>query len=302
MLPRRRAGSSYAHVETTDIALPLCQERSRIIAQRIQFSRQWTCLFTVAIVLNGILLLWTVLEATTEVGDVVDPPVKRAVFCAFDSVVTAFVLAEVSLNWMTQGAAIFCSQCSNWVDGFVAALSMAALGMALAGPAAKLEEDEEVEAVVMLVRYVAQLLRLGVVVRSARRQARKNRLDVDLTFVEIDPLSDEDPLRDGMPASARRALQRPMGMAGIQQYPAACSMKKSRSMPSLPSPRQLQAFWRPGPAQRREATGGGNHVSEPSPTSPTSEVASDLFARPTLDPPQTWRRDPVNPAVPPRDD
>ena len=152
----------------------------------------------------------------------------------------------------------------------------------------------------MLVRYVAQLLRLGVVVRSARRQARKNRLDVDLTFVEIDPLSDEEPLRDGMPASARRALQRPMGMAGIQQYPAACSMKKSRSMPSLPSPRQLQAFWRPGPAQRREATGGGNHVSEPSPSSPTSEVASDLFARPTLDPPQTWRRDPVNPAA--RDD
>jgi hypothetical protein len=140
----------YSHVSTTDTRMPLCAERSRIIATRIQFSRQWTWLYSAAIVLNGLLLLWALLETTTALGRSLDPRLKRAIFAGLDSAVTLFVLTEIALNWTTQGRAVFCAQCANHVDVCVAALCLAALMLAVAGPAAELEEEEEAEATVKL--------------------------------------------------------------------------------------------------------------------------------------------------------
>lgn len=164
--------------------MPLCYERSRIIATRIQFSRQWVWIYAAAIVLNGMLLIWAILETTSKVGEVLNPPTKRAIFVSADAAVTLFVLTEIGLNWTTQGRSVFCAQCANHVDIGVAVLCLGALAMAVAGPAAELEEEEEAEAVLMLLRYSAQLLRLALLVRNFRRQANKKQLDVhlDLNF------------------------------------------------------------------------------------------------------------------------
>jgi hypothetical protein len=193
----------YSHLdrEATTGSFPLCSERSRIIASRIKFSRHWAWLYAGAIVVNGLLLIWTVLEATTRIGHSLRPSTKRAIFVSADATVTLFVLAEIGLNWTTQGRSTFCGHWTNHLDMCVAVLCLGALGMAVTAPEAELEEEEEAEAVVLLLRYAAQLLRLGMLVSHYRRQASKKQLDVELNL-HLDTPSDRHSVfsEEGLPS------------------------------------------------------------------------------------------------------
>ena len=99
----------------------------RIYANRVQYSRQYTYLYIVMIVLNLFLLGWAVVEADYSLGGQPPPTAARTsprrvaaatprparpraddqvkfwVFVLADSIVTFFVLVEIALNLCAQG-------------------------------------------------------------------------------------------------------------------------------------------------------------------------------------------------------
>ena len=98
------------------------------------------------------------------------------------------------------GALLFFSMWSNLLDIAVAALLVVALLLHIAGPASdpRFRANEELydgtEAIVLAVRYAAQLVRLATLVRNFRRQRLKDELDMTLgiDFHDVDPATPSD--------------------------------------------------------------------------------------------------------------
>jgi len=297
--------SSYSHLASTDVALPLCAERSKIIASRIQFSRQWAWIYAGAIVLNGVLLAWAVLEATTSVGRSLDSRTKRAIFVSADLTVTLFVLTEIFLNWTTQGRRVFCVQWTNHIDICVAGLCLAALGMAVGGPVAELEEEEEAEAVVMLLRYSAQLLRLAMLVRNFRRQAQKKDLEVHLDLNLDAVFSDRDSSFDdgalSAPARATSAQSQPrVAIPGqqAQRHQRLAGNGDSQEGPSRSQPPAAKPSWWSRKPAGQTLPVHANLVRDRRPASPTSTDVSlgGMFLPVATDPPLCQAGDSVDSA------
>ena len=153
-----------------------CAERARIYANRIQFSKQYIWFYLAAILLNTWLLIWTVVERDYPLAH----SLKFVVFVLTDCVVTLFVLFEIAISLLSQGPRIFCSQCNNRIDVCVASLCIVALALHALGETAEVEWEDATEAVVLVVRYAAQLSRLLLIVKNFRRQTGKKELDVHL--------------------------------------------------------------------------------------------------------------------------
>lgn len=292
------APRSYSHLdlEATDGSLPLCSERSRIIASRIQFSRQWAWLYAGAIVVNGLLLIWTVLEATTRIGHSLWPSTKRAIFVSADATVTMLVLTEIGLNWMTQGRSTFCGNWTNYLDLCVALLCLGALGMAVTSPTAELEEEEEAEAVVLLLRYAAQLLRLGMLVGHYRRQAGKKQLDVELGLnLHLDGPSDR------LSVFSEEGLPSPQMSHPHPRLSWVAGPHKAKLHPRLDAQRASQQPWANSTHHAQPRHWWALKYATPSPHSPLAPIPSEagtsgddstilsngsgVFAPVTLDPP-----------------
>mmetsp|Transcript_45379 Transcript_45379/g.96549 ORF Transcript_45379/g.96549 Transcript_45379/m.96549 type:complete len:287 (-) Transcript_45379:662-1522(-) len=194
-----------------------CAERCRIYANRLQFSTQYTYLYVAVILLNAMLLLWTVVEADYPLGHVV----KFWVFVVADSLVTLFVLFEIVVSLLAQGSRLYFSLWHNRVDILIALLCIFALLGHLFGPAAELELEEDLESAVVVARYVAQLARLVMLVKNYRRQVRVTKaLDVHLDLATND--SDANMFDDvGMPSP--RASESTGGVFSLSPHSSAPS-------------------------------------------------------------------------------
>mmetsp|Transcript_54325 Transcript_54325/g.90139 ORF Transcript_54325/g.90139 Transcript_54325/m.90139 type:complete len:271 (-) Transcript_54325:41-853(-) len=173
---RSSDADSYTHLRNANEVVLGCAELSRIYANRLQFSQQYTYIYAFVIVLNASLLIWTAIELDYPLGH----KVKFWVFVVADSLVTFFVLFEIVISLMAQGLHIFLSLWHNRIDMMVALLCIIALLGHVLGPTADLELEEDLESAVLLVRYTAQLARLAMLVKNYRRQSRKKELDVHL--------------------------------------------------------------------------------------------------------------------------
>jgi hypothetical protein len=206
------------------------------------------------------------------------------------------VLTEIGLNWTTQGHSTFCGSWTNHLDLCVAALCLGALGMAVTAPAAELEEEEEAEAVVLLLRYAAQLLRLGMLVGRYRRQASKKQLDVELDLnlhvnVPSDRLStfSEEGLPSPRTSHPHRRLSWVAWPHKAQRHPRTdvqgASQQPCAHLPHLHQPRHWWALKYATPAPHgplapipSEAGNSGDDLT-------VLSNGSGVFAPVTLDPP-----------------
>lgn len=211
-MPRKEIGEDSHGLLASTAAFdfsPGCVERSKIYANRVQFSRAYAYSYSVVLALSIFLLVWVIIENDYPLGHVV----KFWVFVILDSIVTLFVVLEIAVSLLAQGRQNFCMQWSNHADMAVALLCVVALLLHVLGPAAELDLDiEELESVVLVVRYVAMLARLVLIVRKFRRQARKKTLEVHLDMEEDEPGAELDalpprPLEDhSVPATASQRL------------------------------------------------------------------------------------------------
>ena len=199
--------STASCVESAPFALG-CAERVRIYANRVKYSRACaplprtprrpdadhvpacgrgadTVCYAAFLALSVCLLVWVVIEADYPLGNAL----KFWVFVVLDSVLTLFVLLEITVTILVQGGANFCSQWTNRADVAVAVLCVAALLLHVLGPAAELDlEVEELESVLLIVRFAAQLARLLLLLKKFRQQARKRQLEVQLDDLDLDDL------------------------------------------------------------------------------------------------------------------
>ena len=100
-----------------------------------------TVCYVVSLALSVCLLVWVSIEADYPLGN---DAVKFWVFVLLDSVLTLFVLLEITVTVLVQGCSNFCRQCTNRADVAVAVLCVAALLLHVLGPAADAALDLEV--------------------------------------------------------------------------------------------------------------------------------------------------------------
>ena len=166
-----------------------------------------TVCYAFSLALSVCLLVWVIIEADYPLGN---DAVKFWVFVVLDSVLTLFVLLEITVTVLVQGCSNFCRQWTNRADVAVAVLCVAALLLHVLGPAADAALDlevEELESVLLIVRFAAQLARLMLLVKKFREQARKQRLEVCMQLDEVDLDLDLDEMNPPVLAADPPELQ-----------------------------------------------------------------------------------------------
>lgn len=184
------ANSAPSCVESAPFA-PGCAERLRIYANRVKYSRAYTICYAASLALSVCLLVWVIIEADYPLGN---DALKFWTFVVLDSVLTLFVLLEITVTVLVQGCSNFCRQWTNRADVAVAVLCVAALLLHVLGPAADAALDlevEEIESMLLIIRFAAQLARLMLLVKKFREQARKQRLEVCMQLDDVDLDLDE---------------------------------------------------------------------------------------------------------------
>ena len=150
-------------------------ERARIYANRVHYSRVYAALYAAALILSGLLLVWVVLEK--------DYPLRYAVkfwiFVLADGAVTFFMVLEVMTRALAAGGCRhFLLEGWNVFDIFVTLLCISTIFLHVVGPTKPL--DVEVEVIVLCVRYGAQALRLLVLVRNFGRMQRAQGRELEI--------------------------------------------------------------------------------------------------------------------------
>jgi len=150
-----------------------------------------TICYAASLALSVCLLVWVIIEADYPLGN---DALKFWTFVVLDSVLTLFVLLEITVTVLVQGCSNFCRQWTNRADVAVAVLCVAALLLHVLGPAADAALDlevEEIESMLLIIRFAAQLARLMLLVKKFREQARKQRLEVCMQLDDVDLDLDE---------------------------------------------------------------------------------------------------------------
>ena len=150
-------------------------ERARIYANRVHYSRVYAALYAAALILSGLLLVWVLLEK--------DYPLRHAVkfwiFVLADGAVTLFMVLEVMTRALAAGGCRhFLLEGWNVFDIFVTLLCISTIFLHVVGPTKPL--DVEVEVIVLCVRYGAQALRLLVLVRNFGRMQRAQGRELEI--------------------------------------------------------------------------------------------------------------------------
>ena len=194
----------YAAVSSEESYVISCEERAKIYANRVMYSRVYAIVYAAALLASLCLLLWVIIESHVRSQRYIRSHLW--VFVAADSVVTAVVILEISVAVVGQGWVRYRQSVSNVIDVFVAIFCVFVILLHAFGPAFTVEletvtglkeaalandleeeeiEQEEVETGVLVLRYAAQISRLYVMLRHFRRQqescmrTREMELDLD---------------------------------------------------------------------------------------------------------------------------
>lgn len=151
------------------------REHLSIMGNRLLHSRAYNLLYALLIVLNTVALVVAI--TAPESG-------ASPLMAYLDVVITGSLLVEVALRMLVQGRLRFWSEGANRFDCFVCALCAMTLLLTLvdgpSGTAGRLEQVFTI--IVVVVRYVIQLARLAVFVRSYKRTSSGSTADIVLGF------------------------------------------------------------------------------------------------------------------------
>jgi len=138
--------------------IPGWLETVSLIVRRIYHSFGYGVLYAVILLLNLGLILWLIKDKGL--------PQPMRTFFMLEAAVTVALVLEIAYTLKTQGFRKWIRDLSNWFDFLIAVICVFSLGAFAAGE----ELQGEVAVGVASARYVAQALRLGALLRHARRK------------------------------------------------------------------------------------------------------------------------------------
>ena len=224
---RRSSYGALAPKDDENTGVITCDERARIYANRLKFSRVYAALYAAALAVSLMLLVWVVVESHTQSRKYLQQHLW--VFVTADALVTLFVILEILVAVLAQGWRRYCAITANVLDIAVALFCVFVLLLHALGPAFRDEpegvvgadfevvsnaeeeeiEEEEIDATVLVLRYAAQISRLYVMVRHFRRQhdMRTREIELSLDSPKREPeLSLDSPKTEAHPSLLPRHL------------------------------------------------------------------------------------------------
>jgi hypothetical protein len=233
--------SRYLHVSRVALdessAVVSCSERAHILANRVQFSRTYATIYFSALLLSLLLFVWVIVESHTHSRSYLQA--HFYLFVAADACVTAVVIAEITIAAVGQGRQRFCSSTSNVLDVLVALFCIFVLLLHVLGPSVMAKmgnvtaanlgptlvqeeiEQEEVETVVLALRYAAQISRLYVMLRHFRRQQescmRRREVEMCLDSPKMDRTEPDYVEPDGTELMTQRGSDEPLPSAPLPE-------------------------------------------------------------------------------------
>jgi len=161
-----------------------------LVGNRLYYSKGYKVFYFSMIVLNVLILLYLLLVRPGAAG-------QTSLFFAFEILITFLLAIEVGIKLLAQNKSYW-SRPTNWFDFFVLMLCVASLVIFSRAEFSEAEHVDELMATFLLsVRYIAQALRLIVLLKHKQRLTEltagigKNTVD-DVDFTLIDPDLDID--------------------------------------------------------------------------------------------------------------
>ena len=127
----------YAAVSSEESYVISCEERAKIYANRVMYSRVYAIVYAAALLASLCLLLWVIIESHVRSQRYIRSHLW--VFVAADSVVTAVVILEISVAVVGQGWVRYRQSVSNVIDVFVAIFCVFVILLHAFGPAFAVE-------------------------------------------------------------------------------------------------------------------------------------------------------------------
>eukprot|EP00743_Colponemidia_sp_Colp-15_P007485 GILK01008090.1.p1 GENE.GILK01008090.1~~GILK01008090.1.p1 ORF type:complete len:228 (+),score=36.56 GILK01008090.1:63-746(+) len=142
-----------------------------ILASRVYFSKAYSILYATVIVLNALVILWTLFASDGYPRDIW--------FVLIEICINVAIFGEVVIRMLSQGYKYWQS-CSNIFDFFVMSLCFVALCLYFKGPSPA-EEVEDLAADMMIgFRNAIQYLRLLLMLKNSKKNQTPND-DIDFT-------------------------------------------------------------------------------------------------------------------------
>jgi hypothetical protein len=158
-------------------------EHLSIMGNRLLHSRAYNLLYALLIVLNTGALVVAISIPARE---------QSALMVTLDVAITGSLLVEVVLRMLVQGRQRFWSDGANRFDCFVCGLCVMTLSLyLLEGPSGAEKAEQVFTIIVVVVRYVIQIARLAVFVRSYKRTTSGSTADIVLGEPDDQALDDE---------------------------------------------------------------------------------------------------------------
>jgi len=137
---------------------PGCKEAFSLLVRRVYHSFGYAVLYLSVLCLNLGLIIWLIKDK--------GHPEPLDIFVLLEFAVSGALVLEIVYSVKTKGIREWVSDLANWFDFLVALVCVLSLGAYAIGE----ELQEEVAVGVASARYIAQTLRLGVLLRHARRK------------------------------------------------------------------------------------------------------------------------------------
>lgn len=147
---------------------PSSCEILELTGKRIYHSSSYGIVYAMVLLVNVGLILWLVKDKGR--------PQPFELFVILEACVTAALVTEILVTARTQGLSQWINELSNWFDFLVAVVCVFSLGASAFGE----HPQEEVAVLITSVRYGAQALRFGVLLKHMRRKGPHELEDIQM--------------------------------------------------------------------------------------------------------------------------